>query len=355
MGKIDPDDTRWPLGDKTKPNGKTYTNGADKHTPEPAKPPQIYSCEELFRIETPTEAMLFDGYPIPACGATLKVGAARSGKTLLAVQEAIAIASGKPLLDYYGVLAPGPVLIVEQDDPGGAASIKTIIERSGITKSSNLPLHVATGVTLGLGLPMLDWLEEQITRLSLRMIVLDSYTALRGSRQPGGDIVKIEQMELTALDELAKRSKCALEIIHHGSKTAASKSLDWTMSAAGTYAMGAATEAQTHLQRFPDLDSGAPERLIRLRGRHSADLQLVLKFRKETLNFEWILEGGAASFYPLVQQIWQEFKRQKFGPKELMGVTGDSRATTFRHLNRLVQAGVLNKIAHGNYMLGVSL
>jgi RecA-family ATPase len=330
------------------------TNGKDhKPPPQQEPPPRVYNCEEVLAIETPTEEMLFEGYPIPARGATLKVGAARSGKTLLAVQEAIAVASGKPLFDYYRVLTPGPVLIVEQDDPGGASSIKTIIERSGITKGSNLPLHVATGVNFGFGLAMLDWLEEQIERLSLRMIVLDSYTALRGPHQSGGDIVKTEQLELTALDELAKRRAMANQIIHHGSKTAASKSLDWTMSAAGTFVMGAATEAQVHLQRFSEMDSAATERLIRIRGRHSADVQMVLKFRKETLNFEWILEGSAASFYPLIQQIQLEFKRQAFDYKELMSLTGASRSTTFRQLNQLQLAGVLNKTAHGKYILTV--
>jgi RecA-family ATPase len=59
-------------------------------------------------------------------------GAPKSNKTLLAVQMAIAVASGNPLFDYYRVLTPGPVLLVEQDDPAGAASFKDILQRSPV-------------------------------------------------------------------------------------------------------------------------------------------------------------------------------------------------------------------------------
>ncbi len=87
------------------------------------------------------EQMLFDGFPLPKRGATLAVGPSKTGKTLLAVQQALAVASGKPLFENYKTLMPGPVLIVEQDDPAGAASIAAIRKRSG--HPAGLPLFVA--------------------------------------------------------------------------------------------------------------------------------------------------------------------------------------------------------------------
>ena len=36
------------------------------------------------------------------------------------------------------------------------------------------------------------WLETQIVSLGARLVVLDSLTALRPDRRPGGDIVKVE-------------------------------------------------------------------------------------------------------------------------------------------------------------------
>ena len=43
------------------------------------------------------------------------MGAAKSGKTLLGVQQAAAVASGAALFDTYRVLKQGAALIVEQE------------------------------------------------------------------------------------------------------------------------------------------------------------------------------------------------------------------------------------------------
>ena len=106
------------------------------------------------------------------------------------------------------------------------------------------------------GPDLLAWLEEQIISRSLRLAVLDSYTALRGSRGSGIDIVKVEQHDLNMLDQLAKRTGCAIVMVHHASK--GSTALDWSDQAAGTFAMSAATESQIHVSRFRDLDGNAP-------------------------------------------------------------------------------------------------
>jgi hypothetical protein len=76
--------------------------------------------------------------------------------------------------------------------------------------------------------------------------------------------------------------------------------LDWSEQAAGTFAMSASTESQMHVSRFRELAGNAPERLIRIRARHQEEIELVLRFRKDTLDHEHVLEGGAAPLYPLL-------------------------------------------------------
>jgi hypothetical protein len=321
---------------------------AERQRPEP---PRILSCADVLSVVTPAEEMLFEeGYPLPARGLTLLVGTPKSGKTLLAVQEALAVARNHALFECYRVLKSGPVMIIEQDDPGGAASIKTILERSGV--NSDTPLFVVPQLPFGLGLNLLDWLKEQITKLSLVFVVIDSYTAVRGPRAQGIDIVKQEQTELRQIDALGKELGSAIKLIHHASKGAAL--LDWTQTAAGSFAVTGASETQVHLSRFRDLDGGAAERLVRIQGRHSGDAYVVLRFRKDTLDFEWVLEGGAAEFYPVLKQIKAELSGT-FGPKELSQATGVSRATAHRIIARLRFAGVLDKVGFGQYRLSAGL
>ena len=277
-------------------------------------------------------------------------GTAKSGKTLLAVQAALAVASGTSLFDHFRVLEAGPALVVEQDDAAGAASVKTILQRSQISVDS-VPFFLSPRVPFDFGLQLLEWLEGQIVARTLHLVVLDSYTALRASRGPGIDIVKAEQNDMTLLDDLAKRTGAAIIVVHHDSKGSAG--MHWAQRAAGTFAMSAATEVQIHISRFGELDSMATERLVRIQGRHLDGTELVLRFRKATLDYECILEGDAAALYPLMRQIQSTMGAQVFSPKELSQLTGVSRSTAHRQIDRLHRAGALTKRGFGEYMVTV--
>lgn len=309
--------------------------------------PIVLSVADLLALDVPEPEMLVESL-LPKRGACLLFGAPKSNKTLLSVQVGIAVASGNPLFDYYRILESGPVLMVEQDDPAGAASVKTILLRSPI-KVLDIPFHLAPRVPFSFGPELIEWLEQQIVSRKLRLVILDSYTALRSSRKSGIDIVKAEQLDLTLLDELAKRTGCTIIVVHHDSKGSAA--MDWSQKAAGTFAMSAATGVQIHISRFADLDSFAPERLVRVRGRHLEGTEMVLRFRKETLDHEHVLEGGAATMYPLVLQLHSAFGIQSFTPKDCVQATGDSRATVHRQIDRLCRAGAVNKTGFGQYVL----
>lgn len=313
----------------------------------PRSGPQVLNVADLLALNTPAPAMLIEDI-IPERGASLIVGAAKTNKTLIAIQMGIALASGNPFLENYRVLKPGPVLTVAQDDPAGASSVKEVLKRSPVPVDG-IPFHLVERLPFGFGPELLTWLEGKIATLNLRMAVLDSYTALRSSRGSGVDIVKAEANDLTLLDTLAKRCACAIVIVHHCSKGSAA--LDWSDQAAGTFAMSAATESQMHISRFRDLDGNSPERLIRIRGRHQEGIEMVVRFRTDTLDHELIMEGGAAPLYPLVAQLRTAFETKPFSPKELSHATGASRATAFRQIDRLYRADVLSKRGYGEYVL----
>lgn len=309
--------------------------------------PIVMNLAEVMAQEVDAPSMLVEKL-IPEFGATLISGPPKSNKTLLAVQMAVAVASGRALLDYYRVLSPGAVMVVEQDDPAGGASIKDVLQKS-LVAVNGIPFHLAVRIPFSFGLLFLEWLEREITTKALKLVVLDSYTALRGSRGAGIDIVKAEQMDMTALDELGKCARCAILVIHHDSK--GSKGLEWTDQTAGTFAMTMATEALIHVCRFPELDSTAPEPLIQARGRHDEGVQTVVRFRKDSLDHEHVLSGGAAPFFPLLVQLRDAFGTQPFSPKDITHETGVSRSTAHRQITRLYHAGALKKGTYGEYVL----
>jgi hypothetical protein len=342
--EADLENLRTVKADVDAPPPKRKESSANKNS---VPPPEVLNVAELLALDVEEPKMLIETL-LPTPGACLLFGTAKSGKTLLAIQAALAVASGRALFDNYAVVQAGPTLVVEQDDPAGASSVKTILQRATMPVK-DVPFHLAGRVPWVFGPELIAWLEEQIKSLDLRLVVLDSYTALRGSRGSGVDIVKAEQNELTQLDDLAKRTGTTLLVIHHASKGSAG--LDWSDQAAGTFAMAAATEAQIHISRFRDLDGTAPERLVRVRGRHIEGVELVLRFRKDSLDYEHVLEGGASPLYPLVLQIRSVFGQDTFAPKEFSNRTGFSLATAHRHINQLFRNGVLTKRGYGEYAL----
>lgn len=328
------------------PTEKTpATDGrARRRRPEP-EPPPVFDAAEVLKMPVHEPKMLVEDL-LPEAGACLLFGGAKAGKTLLAIQTVVAVTTGRPLFDYYAVRHAGPALLLEQDDPGGAAVLKSVLNRSATCPDG---LYFVPQVPFPLGEAFTCWLESEIVKRKLRLVVLDSYTSLRGPRGAGCDVVKAEQRDLSELDSLGKRLNCCVLIIHHTSKGAAG--LDWHERAAGTFAFGAATQTQMCLARFADLETDSPFRLLRARGRQQGGGEMVLRFCRETLSYAHVLAGPAAPLWPFVLEIAAHFHQNEFGPKELSHATGLSRRTVTRYIGDLLRAGALVKQTYGAYRL----
>ena len=322
----------------------------DKDGKSSTKAPVVRNVEEMLKAQVHKPAMLVEKL-VPSPGVSLVVAPLKTGKTLLSFQIGTSVATGYDVCGRYQVRKAGPVLFVEKDDPGGDASIQVLLNRSRLPVRE-APFFTVTDIDLTLGHDLTAWLDTEIRDRQLVLVVLDSYTALRGTHSRGGDIVKVEQTDLTQLDQLAKKHGIAILLIHHYSK--GSVNHDWSERAAGTFAMGAASEAQIAITRFPDLPSDANERLVRVRGRHVAGSEIVLRLDPETLMFEHVLEGGAAPYYTDLVQLRATFSEAAFSPKSLMTELGMAHTTAHRLLTRLQAAGAIRKIGHGEYKLEVS-
>ena len=316
--------------------------------PKTKAQPKVHPMSEVLATDTPPPELLVENV-LPRHGATLLSGMQKSGKSVFAMQTAIAVATGRALFDNYRIRAPGSVLLLEQDDPDGIASVKQILLAAHVPRDA--PFHfVAKQDCFYIGSEMVSWLESQIREHHLVLVILDSYTALRAAHPPGVDFVKHENLEMTLLDELGKRTHCLILLLHHDRKGSAG--LDWSSKAGGTYAMTMATESQIQVCRYPELSIGARERHVRLQGRHLESHEMTLRFDPEVMSYELVLEGPGAGLYPLILQLKAEFGTQAFNAKLLVETTGVSRATAFRQIAALFRGQVLRKTgASGDYQL----
>lgn len=311
--------------------------------------PRFLSLPEILALDVDPPRDLIEGILTDA-SLNMLIGAKKQGKTLFATQTAVAVATGQPFVGAYRIGTSGPAAIIEVDDPRGVASVKDLLAKSSTLKANpKASIYAIDKVPFTFGSEFSDWLRREITEKSCKLVVIDSYTKLRPRRKSGADVVKDEEEDLTPLGEIARDTKAAILLLHHDSKS--SSRAHWTDRSAGTYAMGSVPVSQIYISRFDDLEPVAPERLVQLRGRHGDDKELLLRFRKESLDYEFVLEGAGAALYPLVKEIQEHFQRKKFSPKELHLATGVSISTANRQLSRLLRADVLARPFTGEYQL----
>lgn len=315
----------------------------------PAEPPKAaLTLSQLLALEVKPPQMLIENL-LPQSGATLVVGSQKIGKTIFAAQTAIAVATAHALFDYYRVLASGPVIIVEQDDPAGERSFKDMFTRAQV--SPDAPIYFHSRSPYQIGPEFIAWLESEIQKYKALLVVLDSYTALRPRHRSGNDVVQSEREEITSLDALGKRLDCLMMLLHHESTTARSSyALDWDAKLAGTYGLSMASESQISLSRFRDLPMSSRERLVRSRGRHQVDHQLAVRLNPLHF-FEFVLEGDAAPFYHLLADLRRDgIDSRAFSAKEFAQAAGVSLPTAYRHLSLLVYTSLVTH-ADGAYTL----
>lgn len=335
-----------PPGDIWKPQKGAKPNVQKLVLPEPLTANDILDSA----IDLPGE--LIENL-LPRKGVALLIGAHRSGKTIFAAQIVLALLRNQNLLDYYQLKAHGPVIVFEKDDPDGTASFLDIFLKSGVPRDLALRFFPKQRIPdeIPLGPAFCEWIEKEVQKTSSPLVVLDSYTSLRGERKSGGDIAKLENREIGQLDELAKRLGCLIILIHHESITTRSNgSLDWDARGAGSYGITAASECQILVSRYRELAIGATERLLRFRSRHLKEHQVTLAYNAKTGLYDYVIAGEAARFYPAIRQIRlnqvgkEATLAATFTAQDLEEPLGILRSAAFKEASLMLNAGVLWRV-----------
>ncbi len=312
---------------------------------------RILTGREILEMTLPKVEYAVDPL-ITKPGLWLMNGSQKAGKTMFAAQTALSMNAGVDLMERFATGPATGAMFIEQDDPSGVGALQPILQRTTLPVDLDRFYSIA-GSNFQIEPGFIEFLEKEITARGLGVVVLDSYTALRGPRNGSSDLVKAESLDLGLLDALAKRTGCLILLIHHSSKGSAA--LDWSDRSAGTYAMGAHSEGQVFISRFQELPGNAPERLVQIRGRHVEGAEMVIRFNVERLSYDFVLEGPAASSYPTILQMKSEFGTGTFSPKNLCGATGMSKASAHRIIGRLMASNLASKVAFGEYRLALEI
>lgn len=158
-------------------------------------------------------------------------GVGKSYKTVLSVDLALSVASGTPFLGKYPVMDPGPVLMIQEEDPVWrvAHRVQVISQKKGLTvcqirgKQDSLVLQMCDSkvplyISIGGGVSFSDdnrlaAVEKAIQKYRPKMIILDPLFMMTA----GLDDFKASEIStaLIKIKEWRNRYNCAVAIVHH--------------------------------------------------------------------------------------------------------------------------------------------
>lgn len=161
-------------------------------------------------------------------------GVGKSYKSVLSLDLALSIASGTPFLGKFKVNEPGPVLMVQEEDPlwRVAHRLQVMANHKNVTgidvahdddnlilsmRNTDIPLYISCGGRLSFDNEgRVDALERAIASVRPRMVVLDPFFMMSA----GSDEFKSSEMTLilNVLKQWRNEYDCSIAIVHHYNK-----------------------------------------------------------------------------------------------------------------------------------------
>lgn len=141
-------------------------------------------------------------------------GSPKSGKTWLALEIAVSVASGSPCLNTFAIGSPGPVLLYAAEDPASALRdrIQTLAQVHGIN-FQNLDLHILAVDALRLDRPdHQDRLEATLQAYKPVLLILDPLVRVHAiDENIAGQVAAL----LGYLRSLQRKTGAAIALVHH--------------------------------------------------------------------------------------------------------------------------------------------
>lgn len=140
-------------------------------------------------------------------------------KSFLALDMAVAVASGRPCLRRFAVPRPGRVLLYAAEDP--LHVVRTRLEGICVAAGTSLDtvdIQVITAPTLRLDIQSdCNLLAQAVAALAPALLVLDPFVRLhRIDENVSGEVAPL----LAFLRELQRRHQLAVAVVHHAKKGA---------------------------------------------------------------------------------------------------------------------------------------
>ena len=294
------------------------------------------SAADLMRLDLPDIIWTIDAM-LPE-GLTIMGAPPKTGKSALALQLALSVASGGPALGNYAPTLQGDVLYLALEDSRKRLKNRIWIQLLGEEAPAGLTLRTTSPQMLDGGLVRIEsWVR---THEAARMVIIDTLGRFRGggSATENGNAYTADYQDLARLQALALKHHIAIVVLHHLRKSR-SDTDDVYETLSGTTGISGAADCLWILERKREQDQGQ----LHITGRDLDEQSIALKFEKN--NLTWTALGDGKTFaekagYRLVYDVLLDLGRAA-SPSEIAAFTNEKPGTVRTRCWRMAQAGYL--------------
>ncbi len=314
-----------------KPNGK----------PKVAKPEydvQAISAFDLWDADVPEPEAIVEG--VLYRGLTLLAGRPKIGKSLAALDLAMAIASGRNAFGVMPVKASGGVLYCDLENSRGTTKKRLrnfLSERTpylqNLTFIRRLPKINEGG---------LDLLDEMLTAHPRELVVIDTLAKIV-TPDKNRDAVRSDYTEVDRVRKLTEKHHCALLLVCHTRKMDADYAVD---AVSGTTGVTAAADCVLVLKR-----DGRGGYVLSVNGRDVESTDFAMDFN----NGHWKLRGAAnlTNLTDAQQDVLKVFEREgkdaMLPVEKIARLAGRQLPATHVLVHRMVEDGLIQRVSRGLY------
>lgn len=299
-----------------------------------------WTADVLVNYEFPEPKWAVPGL-IPE-GVTVLAGAPKAGKSWLALNVAVAVASGGKALGRIPV-NPGAVLYLALEDHGRRLQerLRTIL--AGEPGPRDLQLELRWPRLDDGGGEMLD--ERLSLRPDWRLVIVDVFTKVRRQVRKGDGIYDADYRAVNDLKALADRHEVPIVMVHHIRKEG---SEDFLAAVTGSFGITGAADAVLGLVRA----RGSSDAILKVTGRDVEEQEHALRFAPDIGS--WNLTDE-----PIARLECSTDERQRIldavrntpglGPKGIADATGIGHGTVKHLVRKMLDAGVIDTDNAGHY------
>lgn len=290
---------------------------------------------------------------LPLGETVILAGSPKSGKTLLAIDAAFAVATGESTFLKEAV-TQGRVLIISVDESADSTKAKLI--KRGFRRGDASNVQVMTQFDVR----QIKALEERLEVFRPTLVIIDSLKRIVHGQQVSENSAEFAD-NIYTIKELLTRYKAAGILIHHTSKNQDALGVD---KIRGSSAIAGAVWGVWQLAHIPKpdpdnkkklvIDPKDPKRILSVFPRDAEGQQLRIELDLE--DHSWVNQGGVSDSEEWLEerrtlkvQIIDALTRNAHKPGcsgreiiELMGMTPSEGRSVYSELNRMVGKRLIN-------------